>query len=201
MKLLPRLLSPAGFLLALVLFLLPFVSVSCEVSGVGEAHATYTGLDMATGGEPDIVRDLPKELLPEDRDLDAPPRPDVQPLAIVTMLLIALGAATVLIPALRTRLAGTAAAAAVAAIMLGVTQLVAMSGMDTRLREVAGSTDAQAPADLSRIIGDAVQTKIGFWLVMLALAMIAAGNVGALVNDTLERRRAEANGDPPEPDE
>src|SRR5689334_8394624 len=52
MRLLPRLISPAGFLLALVFFLLPFAAVSCEVPGAGSVEASYTGVDLITNGEP-----------------------------------------------------------------------------------------------------------------------------------------------------
>src|SRR5258705_11708515 len=52
--LLGRLLSPAGFGLVLIFFLLPFTTVSCG-SATEKAEATFTGLDMAIGGVPTVT--------------------------------------------------------------------------------------------------------------------------------------------------
>lgn len=52
-----RLLSPAGFGIALLLFLLPFVTVSCgspQTNYEVEASFTFTGIDLLNGGTPDI---------------------------------------------------------------------------------------------------------------------------------------------------
>ena len=58
--LIDRLLSPAGFGFVLLLFLLPFLTVSCGVNP-GEASAnveqsfSFTGVDLLVGGAPDIT--------------------------------------------------------------------------------------------------------------------------------------------------
>ncbi len=51
--LIDRLLSPAGFGLVLLLFLIPFATVSCGV-GDERVDATFTGLDLVVGGNPSI---------------------------------------------------------------------------------------------------------------------------------------------------
>ena len=52
--LLDRLLSPAGFGLVLLFFLLPFVTVSCGVDN-DKISANFTGVDLLVGGPPDIT--------------------------------------------------------------------------------------------------------------------------------------------------
>ena len=51
--LLSRLWSPAGFGLVLLLFLLPFLTVSC--GGEQRIDSTFTGMDLIIGGAPDMA--------------------------------------------------------------------------------------------------------------------------------------------------
>src|SRR5947207_3332653 len=55
-----RWLSPVGFVLVALFFVLPFVSVSCDApGGFGRAApggtTTYTGLTLVTGGTPEVA--------------------------------------------------------------------------------------------------------------------------------------------------
>ena len=50
-----RLVSPAGFALVLLLFLfMPFLSVSCDVSGTGSIGVSYNGAELASGAHPAV---------------------------------------------------------------------------------------------------------------------------------------------------
>jgi hypothetical protein len=94
-----RLLSPAGFALALLLFLLPFVSVSCSAPDTPDetVTATFAGIDLVTGGTPTFVTsDGTRQEVADDgaaAELDAllgdfyP----AQPLAILAFVLILAG--------------------------------------------------------------------------------------------------------------
>src|SRR5262245_50140845 len=65
-KVLSRVTSPAGFALVLLLFfLLPFVSVSCDVPGYGQAGASYTGSHLVSGTDPEVPAEL-RELAHDD---------------------------------------------------------------------------------------------------------------------------------------
>ena len=135
-----RLLSPAGFGLALLFFLLPFVTVSCgaeihnePLNGTYTYAVTFTGLDLATGGAPDIA------LTSDENGQVATERADAatvaefegqfgsfhpaQPLAIIAALLVLAGMVTSLV--LPQHLRGpVAGAAAIAAIALTMTQVL-----------------------------------------------------------------------------
>src|SRR5689334_22022375 len=104
--LLPRLISPAGFLLALAFFLLPFAAVSCEVPSVGSVEASYTGVDLITGGDPSTTTTgefTSDSSSPVKKD-DPVPKTDVQVLAIITAVLLAAGLVASAAPGIRTRL-------------------------------------------------------------------------------------------------
>ncbi|WP_117210045.1 hypothetical protein [Allorhizocola rhizosphaerae] len=83
------LIRPAGFVIAGMFFLFPFIAVSCEVpGGYGRAApggtTVYTGLDLAVGGEPDVE--------PDSKEREGPSQAlDPQPLAILALLVIAGG--------------------------------------------------------------------------------------------------------------
>src|SRR5574338_644746 len=132
--LLERLASPAGFAVALLLFLLPFLTVSCEASSDStpvRVDATFTGIDLLVGGSPDLSavggQGSPTEADPDIvAQVDAeygqyyPPQPLV--LAAAALLLGGLIAALVLPAALRTWPSVVAAAGAV--VLLAIELLV-----------------------------------------------------------------------------
>jgi hypothetical protein len=55
-----RLLSPAGFGLVLIFFLMPFFTVSCGVDQKSQVKTTFTGLTLVTGSQP-RVEDQPPD--------------------------------------------------------------------------------------------------------------------------------------------
>ncbi len=189
MKVLSRLVSPAGFGLVLLLFfLLPFVSVSCDVPGVGEAGVTYKGSHLVSGAEPTpmVPGDL-KDLLGEapGNNTDDPPDPDVQLLAIVVAALAAAGVLTVLIPQLKARLFGGAAVAGATLVMAIVTMVVAKSNLETAVLATAketGAAETQPGMPTAADLADQmIHTEIGFWLVAVILVVTGVLAGGAAV--------------------
>ncbi len=195
MKVLSRFASPAGFGLVLLLFfLLPFVSVSCDVPGYGEAGADYTGSHLVSGAEPEVPQEL-RELSADPEtpaELVQPPDPGVQALAIVLAVLVVAGVLTVLIPRLKTRLLSGAAIGAAALVMTVMTMVVAQSNLESALVDgVHRSGVAEQQDNLARVesaAGEIIHSEIGFsvMVALLALIVLATGALG-LFGDRLRQ--------------
>lgn len=189
-KVLSRVASPAGFAIVLLLFfVLPFVSVSCEVPGAGSLGVNYSGTNLVTGSDPEA--EVSPELTEAFEQLggtapgtgsesseDEAPEAGVQVLAILAALVILFGVGTFLIPRLKARLLGAAAAAGVGLVLTVVTLLVATSNLESALIDQARETDAGMP-EIEAAVGDIIGSEIGFWLVVVGLALLLLGNLGA----------------------
>ena len=173
--------------LALLLFLLPFVTVSCGTAE-GESPFTveysFTGLDLVTGGPPEISGVLPDD---DGSPLTVSGASDeglfaeqvgqpVQPLAVTAALALVAGliAGLVLPVALRGRVT---AALALAALTLLAVQVLAVA-------------PARAAEELARTVPDpmlATHTTpaIGFYLTVVVLLAI-------LVREVIAARRPPA---------
>jgi hypothetical protein len=195
-KLLSRLASPAGFALVLMLFfLLPFLSVSCDVPGYQDLDTRYTGSHLVSGVDPAVPPDLRK--LADEADappqLVDPPDAKVQVLAILLALFAAAGVLTGLLPRLRLRMLGSAAAAGATLVMTIVTMAVAESNIQSTLfdwmRETSVAEDK--PEQLEAGIADLTHSEVGFWLmvVLLALIMLVTAVLG-LFGDRLRLARS-----------
>lgn len=186
-SLLPRLVSPAGFVLALLLFLFPFVAVSCEAPGLGSIEVSYTGADLATGGDPSVetVGDFGREAGDPVQDNENPPDPGARLLAILTLLLIFTGLAVSFLPTARLRLVGAVSAAALAGVMLVVTESVAQSNLESSLIETArqeASAPGEEPFTLTKSIADdMVEPRVGFWLTLIVLALVLLANLALAI--------------------
>jgi hypothetical protein len=202
LKVLSRFASPAGFVLVLLLFfLLPFVSVSCDVPGYGQAGASYTGSHLVSGTDPEVPAELRE--LAEDPEapgqLVDPPDAGVEVLAIVLAVFAAAGVLTVLLSRSRTRLLGAAAVATATLAVTIITIVVAESNLRSALIDgVRRSGVAEQQANLSQVEAAAetlTHTEVGFWLMVILLALIAvvSGTLG-LFGDRLRTARAEAAG-------
>jgi hypothetical protein len=170
-----RLLSPAGFGLALLFFLLPFLTVSCVVAE-GDQQAvvdyTFTGLDLATGGAPEVSGTLPNDdgspmpvdgVTDEEGFHDEFGRP-VQALVVVAAGVILAGmlGGFALPAALR---AGATVAASVGAIVLVVVEVFAVAP--------AQAADELASAIPTGPVSTHTTPAIGFYLtVAVLLALI-----------------------------
>ncbi len=167
-----RWMSPTTFVLAGICFALPFVTVSCATpGGYGRAApggtTTYTGIDLATGGRPDVAP--PDKLLPAaaQRDDRLPP----QPTAIIVLLLVASGTgAAIAVSDVRTRRATVALIGGVAATALLVNQALAQSEVTLKVGE---QLSLASPGTSAK---QYVQTGLGFVVCLVLLLMVAAAN-------------------------
>jgi hypothetical protein len=191
-RLIDRLLSPAGFGLALLLFLLPFLTVSCDVSESGTVvdgsavssaaaqfdratfTATYTGLDLLTGGDPDIAAsgvgaDGKPQTAQADEDTTAQLEQSLgelgspQPLAIVAALVIlaAMLAALFAPSALRVPISAAAALAAIVLLLIEVVFLAPMRVPDSNILGLVDTAPRTRPG-------------LGFYLSLAVLLAVLA---------------------------
>lgn len=173
-----KLLSPAGFLLALLLFALPFVAVSCDAGEAGSFDVSYTGFDLATGAKPSIAAS--GDLAPSGGgpiDPSDAPDPGVHVLAILTAALLVLGIGTALLRSARLRRFVAAGVGVVAGTLLVATELTAMARLRAPVQrvieaQVPGTTEGM-PAALDQVI----QTRPGFWLALSALILVVLLNL------------------------
>jgi len=171
--LLTRLLSPAGFGLVLLFFLLPFVAISCDTSA-GAVEATFTGTDMLIGGDPHITG--PEELTgAEERDVVALFGGDIdtEPWAIMAALAIIVGMTFGLVRGRLARHAGGAGLAGLAIALLIAAELHSIGRLeDLRSSSIRGALDAPPEGTTS--------PRYGFWLAMTTLALLCVGQGVAL---------------------
>lgn len=167
-----RAISPAGFLLALLCFGLPFVTVSCEAP-VMTVSADYTGWDFVFGGEPDVVvTGMGKDLSAEQARASTP----WQPLAFLAFLVVTSGFVLAVSRPRQQRLTSVGTASA-AALLLFANQAVTRGGIIDELRRTTF-----LPAG---VIDDMVESRVGYWLTMALLFLVAGYNAVRL---RLERR-------------
>ena len=183
-----RLLSPAGFGLVLLLFLLPFLSVSCSTDG-GDVVATFSGVDMLIGGEPDLVAPTSDaEAQEAQRTIVAVFHDslDAEPLAILAALAVLFAMATTLIGERLARHAIGAGLAVVAAALLGGAYVRATGHVGDAIRAISEPPDTLAYS---------VAPRYGFWVCVGLLLALAAGHLAAMV------RAWKGPADAPRPDE
>jgi hypothetical protein len=165
--------SPVTLALAFVLFLLPFLSVSCDApGGYGRVRAggttTYTGLDLAMGSLPSVENDhLRPAAEHQSDDLG------VQPLVAIAALGVLAAVVLPLVSARRRRLSVLLAALSAAVLVVGT--LLARATLVDRVAE-----QATVPFPTGKSAGDYVRWGIGFWIVVALIALGAAlGAIGA----------------------
>ena len=180
---LSRLLSPAGFVLVGLLFLFPFVGVSCSTPELGSLDASYTGFDLVTDGDPEFEVDSPvaDQVAPAGHEAPTPGVP-VLAGAVLVMLVAGVGCAFLSRPAVRPAAAG--GAAMLAAVLLVVTELAAQSGLVDSVADGVRILQESTPQNLDPVTGEdflagVVGTRAGFWISLAALIVLAAGNLFA----------------------
>jgi hypothetical protein len=168
-----RLLSPAGFGLVLILFLLPFVSVSCSVQST-TVESTFTGIDLVTGGTPDLTGPGVNEEFVQEVDALFADELDTDVWALLSAVLVMFGMIAAL---LRDRLArfGVSAALAVLAALLVAVAVFRTPGRADAIRQVF--SDQDTPVTVT------VRPAYGFWLALATLAVLAVGSVVALIRE------------------
>ena len=167
--LLDRLWSPAGFGLVLLLFLLPFLTVSC--GGEQRIDSTFTGMDLIIGGPPDMAGpDIDEDVEAEfvalfAQDLDADPFAILSALAVIFGMTVGLA---------RRRLIrhGLAAALALVAGCLITTAVLRAPG-----RAEKAWQNFAASADLAEPITPETTIQFGYWaaLAVLVALLVAHG--------------------------
>ena len=181
-KLVTRRITPAGFLLALLLFLfLPGLAASCDAQpGNGNpASLVYTGADLATGGHR-VVGDLgidPANMAKVETGfrLSGP----IQVLAIVTAALLLLGLATALLRTPRARALAAVVVAGAAAAMLAVTESQALGKLTEVTHKIAVTFTqiSEPPQDPDKLTADAVHVQYGFWLTAGVVLVVFVLNI------------------------
>jgi hypothetical protein len=165
-----RVLSTAGLLVALLCFGSGFLTVSCTPGGYGHAApggtTTYTGIALATGGEPRVDKPRP---VSEYR----PDRLGGQPL--IALAALALLGAAVLSVLRRRRHRPIAVLAGVAAVALAIGEAVARAELtDQYAAQVTG------PLPQGRHVGDYIHVGNAFWGSLLLATVVAAAHALAL---------------------
>lgn len=181
--LLSRLLSPSGFVLALLLLLLPFVGVSCADQDLGTLDGSYTGVDLATGGAPSFQASGP--IADNTIAQEIYPDPGVQLLTILVIVLLVAGLAAALLPTVRIRALAGALLAVLAAVLVVITQLAAQSNLVTSMQELLLTNLFSAPQELAQAatqdyLSNATTSRTGFWLTTATLLVVVAINILAL---------------------
>lgn len=187
MKSLPRLVGPVLLGFVLLAFLLPFVAVSCDVPGAGSFEADWTGVDLATGGDPSLETAGTDQPSPVEAN-ESPPEPSVQVLAIITVVLVVAGLVVSLLPLARIRMLAVAGAAGLAGVLLVVTQSVAKSNLTSALLAEVNRQSSQRPTDsppaiTQSQIEEILGTRIGFWLALIGLILVLLFTIAVLVRD------------------
>ncbi|HEV7646938.1 MAG TPA: hypothetical protein VGP26_02140 [Actinophytocola sp.] len=192
-----RLASPAGFVLVLLLFLfMPFLSVSCDVSGTGSIGVGYNGAELASGAHPavqvpDGLEDMARQLPGSPGSGKPPVEPGVRVLSILVAIVLAAGAALPFVPRLahqvRQRMFGGAAVAVVAGGLMIATQAVAQSNVSGQLADDARQVGTDD-------VGAIIHSEVGFWLCLVVLLVIALVSVGVVYQDRIFPKQAAARG-------
>jgi hypothetical protein len=171
-----RLLSPAGFGLVLILFLLPFVNVSCTVESA-TVESTFTGIDLVVGGTPNLSGPgVNAEFVQEVDALFADElKTDVW--ALLSAILVMFGMIAGLLRDRIGRFGVSAVLAGLAAALASVAVFSAPGRAET-IRRVFSEQDI--PVTVT------VRPAYGFWLALGTLAVLTVGSVVAVAQ---ERRR------------
>ncbi len=165
--------SPTILVLALLCFVLPFATVSCDTpGGYGRAApggtTTYNGIDLAVGGRPDVTP--PEKVLPVAQQRED--RLPAQPAAIVVLILIVAATGFAIATSeRRSRRASVAVLAAVAATALLVNQALVQAELALRVGDQL--TAAPPPG---KTVRDYVHTGAGFVLCLLLLLLALVVN-------------------------
>jgi hypothetical protein len=171
-----RFFRPAGFIVAGLLMVMPFISVSCDVpGGYGRAApggtTKYSGIDLMVGGEPAVD---PLDKLREGPSAQLAP----QPLAILTLLMLIAGVVISLrIGEALVRRATIALLSGAAAIALVVNQITVQSQLQERV----------APKY--------VHNQPGFWLCLATLVIVMAANAVAWLRSASQETKPETSGE------
>ncbi|WP_028927513.1 hypothetical protein [Pseudonocardia acaciae] len=164
------LVGPAGLLLALLCFGLPFLTVSCE-SPVMTVTADYSGWDLAFGGQPHVESTGPSDQLQvRGPETELP----WQPFALFAALVIVAGIVLTLARPHLARLTGIVTGC-LGALLLFAAERMARAAVIGGLKK----EHVVVPGTLDKL----VETRFGYWLALLLLLGVAAFNAVELARD------------------
>jgi hypothetical protein len=179
-----RLVSPTGFLLVVLCFALPFLTVSCAGEDDGRRYRgslSYTGADLVVGGRVDLYQETHDERGVQrvsETDLRRSPVSGepiepipVQPFMVATMVLLGAGALAGFLRPSGLRRLTAGAVALVAAITLAGGALRARVQMAEQLVPLTDATMAKNR--------DMITFGSGFWLALALLLLLSVGNIVA----------------------
>jgi hypothetical protein len=173
-----KLLSPAGFGLVLLCFFLPFVAVSCGPADE-QATATWTGLAMVTGTQPEITG---PNLNPDDvATIHAlvSDQYDLEPMALFAAIVVMAAMASALIKRVRTR--------HIVGISLATAAFVLLTGAVLRSTARLEGMRVAELIDLDLVTTDRVASvRYGYWLAAALLVALVAWHVFNLLRTPRE---------------
>jgi hypothetical protein len=176
------LISPAGLVLALFCFGLPFLTVSCETP-VMSVSADYTGWDFVVAGEPHVTTSGPGgDVAGRQHDASIP----WQPLALAAVLVV-IGGIVLTFASPRNRRATGIVTGSVAAVLVIANQGMARNAVVSELKR----SYVIPPWTIDKL----VDSRIGYWLTLAVLACVVGYNVLELA---LELRAPASPGRPPD---
>jgi hypothetical protein len=167
--LLGRLFSPAGFALVLLFFLLPFVTVSCGTDA-DKVDATFTGVDMAVGGMPDVKSAETDAAAAQELGQLVMAEIDLEPLALLAACAVFAGIVVGVLRRRRIRHASAAGAAVLAAGLL----IGALARVPSHVSKFLGDVSGNEP--LPDGLTTSTHFLYGAWLAIIGLVGLAAGN-------------------------
>jgi hypothetical protein len=160
-----------------LLFLMPFIAVSCDApGGFGRAApggtTDYSGVVLATGGSPKVTADKVRE----GNDQKLPP----QPLALVALLMVVAGAVvTAVVNQVVLRRAIATVLAGLAAVCVTVNQVLVTTLLQNRLLE-----QLTVPMPAGKSAASFVQNQTGFWICVSTLVILVMGYGAGWIRNT-----------------
>lgn len=166
-----RLLSPAGFLLALLCLFFPFAMVSCNGPS-GKLSASYTGTDLLLNGSPTLIKSgvFQDSTNTYTQLLADPPTAGVTWLMWIFVVAAVIGLASGFLPVSRNRLILTSGLALLSALLLMISERVALGNLASALFDSQPAGQQVLSEDA---IDDLTHTRFGYWVAFFLLIAVA----------------------------
>ena len=173
-----KLLSPAGFGLVLICFLMPFFTVSCGVDEKSTIRTTYSGLTLVTGSQPKVEDQPPDQAAKLLAIFPDSFYPEVLVVLAAVAVMVAMGIGFIRAGTVRH---GTSLGLAVAAVALLVLEIRHVPS-----RVVDALASLYDPAKPGPELQWAVHPRYGFWLAVGLLVLLAGYHAAMLVRAARE---------------
>ncbi|MFG1646401.1 hypothetical protein ACGFMK_39530 [Amycolatopsis sp. NPDC049252] len=182
-QLVTRRITPAGFLLALLLFLfLPCLAASCDTPDGTRTEVSYSGADLVTGQQKitgvDGLGLTPAQRTAVADKFDMPAL--VQVLAIVAGVLLVLGLGTALLRTPKARALTAVVVSGAGAVLLVVTEVFALGNLTDNARLISATVSSLSSGQGTNAEDEAVaavELRLGFWLSVSLLLLVFLLNV------------------------